>query len=122
VVRTGWLEPTILAALLQEAAVLAYPSVYEGFGFPPLQAMAAGVPVVATRAGSLPEVLGDGALLVEVGDTDALAQAVGSVLDDPTLHQRLVAAGTARAASFSWGRCGDELARLYRDVARGTDG
>ena len=65
--RTGWVESRDLAALLSRASVLAYPSLYEGFGFPPLQAMRAGVPVVATRAGSLPEVLGDGALLVEPG-------------------------------------------------------
>jgi glycosyltransferase involved in cell wall biosynthesis len=117
VVRTGWLEPAVLAALLQEAAVLAFPSVYEGFGFPPLEAMAAGVPVVATRAGSLPEVLGDGASLVDVGDSDGLAEALEGVLGDPALRQALVTAGAARAASFSWERCGEELAQLYRDAA-----
>jgi glycosyltransferase involved in cell wall biosynthesis len=117
VVRTGWLEPDALAALVQEATVLAFPSLYEGFGFPPLEAMAAGVPVVATRAGSLPEVLGDGAVLVDVADQDGLVEALDNVLSDPALRQRLVAAGAARAASFSWDRCGEELARLYRDVA-----
>ena len=117
VVRTGWLEPVALAALLQEATVLAFPSLYEGFGFPPLEAMASGVPVVATRAGSLPEVLGDGAVLVDVGDHDGLVEALDNVLNDPALRQRLVAVGAARAASFSWDRCGEELARLYRDVA-----
>ena len=121
VVRTGWLEPAALGALLQEASVLAFPSLYEGFGFPPLEAMAAGVPVVATRAGSLPEVLGDGAFMVDVGDNDGLAGALDQVLDDPALRQRLVAAGAARAASFSWERCGEGLARLYRDVACGSD-
>ncbi|MGO8861091.1 MAG: glycosyltransferase family 4 protein [Acidimicrobiales bacterium] len=117
VVRTGWLEPPALAALLGEAAVLAFPSLYEGFGFPPLEAMASGVPVVATRAGSLPEVLGDGASLVEVGDGDGLVQALDHVLTDAAFRQRLVAAGTDRAASFSWERCGAGLAQLYRDVA-----
>ncbi len=80
VVRTGWLEPAALDALLREAAVLAFPSLYEGFGFPPLEAMAAGVPVVATRAGSLPEVLGDGACMVDVGDHDGLVEALDDVL------------------------------------------
>ena len=119
VVRTGWLEPTALAALLRGAAVLAFPSLYEGFGFPPLEAMAAGVPGVATRAGSLPEVLGNGALMVDVGDSEGLAGALERVLDDQVLRQELVATGTARAASFSWERCGDGLAKLYGDVAAG---
>jgi glycosyltransferase involved in cell wall biosynthesis len=122
VVRTGWLAPTALAALLQGAAVLAFPSLYEGFGFPPLEAMAAGVPVVATRAGSLPEVLGDGAVLVDVGDHDGLVEALDGVLDDPALRQRLVDSGTARAASFSWERCGEGLSALYREAAGGRDG
>ena len=82
-----------LAALLARASVLAYPSLYEGFGFPPLQAMRAGVPVVATRAGSLPEVLGDGALLVEPGDHDGLAEALGRCLGDEAVRRRLIAAG-----------------------------
>ena len=120
--RTGWLEPSVLAALLQEASVLAFPSLYEGFGFPPLEAMAAGVPVVATRAGSLPEVLGDGAVLVDVGDNDGLVEALDRVLDDPALRLELVAAGVARAASFSWERCGEGLSRLYRDAAGGRGG
>jgi len=122
VVRTGWLESSTLAALLQEAAVLAFPSLYEGFGFPPLEAMAAGVPVVATRAGSLPEVLGDGAVLIDVGDHEGLAKALDDVLSDAALRQRLIAAGAARAATFSWDRCGAGLAQLYRDVADGRRG
>jgi glycosyltransferase involved in cell wall biosynthesis len=122
VVRTGWLEARVLAALLRQASVLAYPSRYEGFGFPPLEAMAAGVPVVATRAGSLPEVLGDGASLVEVGDLDGLAEALDRVLTDPVHRERLVGAGAARAASYSWERCGEGLESLYRDVADGRGG
>jgi glycosyltransferase involved in cell wall biosynthesis len=121
VVRTGWLEPSTLAAILTRASVLAFPSLYEGFGFPPLEAMAAGVPVVATRAGSLPEVLGDGASMVDVGDSDGLVDALDRILDDPVWRERLVAAGGDRAASFSWERCGEGLTRLYRDVAAGRD-
>jgi glycosyltransferase involved in cell wall biosynthesis len=91
--------------------------VYEGFGFPPLQAMAAGVPVVATRAGSLPEVLGDAASLVEVGDTDALARALDQVLSDPATRAGLVEAGRRRVQAFSWESCAAGLADLYRGVA-----
>ena len=94
VVRTGWIDDGTLSGLLHGATVLAYPSVYEGFGFPPLQAMAAGVPVVATRAGALPEVLGDAAALVPVGDPEALAGALGRLLDSGEL--RADAAGPGR--------------------------
>jgi glycosyltransferase involved in cell wall biosynthesis len=117
IVRTGWLDARDLAALLRRATVLAFPSLYEGFGFPPLQAMRAGVPVVATRAGSLPEVLGDGARLVDVGDRDALAAALDQCLADDEVRQRLIAAGTAWVARFSWASCGEGLERLYRDAA-----
>ncbi|MGP0030535.1 MAG: glycosyltransferase family 4 protein [Acidimicrobiales bacterium] len=117
VVRTGWVDDRDLAALLGQADVLAYPSLYEGFGFPPLEAMAAGVPVVATRAGSLPEVLGDAAALVEVGDSHALGEALHRVLDDRAEAARLVGAGRRRAAAFTWSACGAGLAQLYRSVA-----
>jgi glycosyltransferase involved in cell wall biosynthesis len=98
------------------ADVLAYPSVYEGFGFPPLQAMRAGVPVVATGAGSLPEVLGEGALLVEAGSHAQLVDALIACLDDDALRARLVDAGRRRAAEFTWERCGAGLEALYRDA------
>jgi glycosyltransferase involved in cell wall biosynthesis len=121
IVRTGWVAPSDLAALLTRASVLAFPSLYEGFGFPPLQAMRAGVPVVATRAGSLPEVLGDGALLVAPGDHVALAEAIDTCLGDETERRRLSAAGTAWSAQYSWESCGEGLEALYRDAAAGRD-
>jgi glycosyltransferase involved in cell wall biosynthesis len=117
IIRTGWVEAHDLAALLRRAAVLAFPSLYEGFGFPPLQAMRAHVPVVATRVGSLPEVLGDGALLVDPGDPDALAAGLDACLSDAPTREALVAAGTAWSARFTWRRCGDGLENLYRDAA-----
>jgi glycosyltransferase involved in cell wall biosynthesis len=119
IVRTGWVEQAELAALLGHASVLAYPSLYEGFGFPPLQAMRAGVPVVATRAGSLPEVLGDGALFVDAGDHEGLVEALDAALGDEGLRGRLIAAGTAWCARYTWERCGAGLEALYRDAADG---
>ena len=79
--------------------------------------MQAGVPVVATRAGSLPEVLGDGALLVDPGDHDGLASALDACLADDAVRARLVAAGTAWSARFTWERCGAGLEALYRAAA-----
>lgn len=113
IVRTGWLDDASVSALLEGASVLAFPSIYEGFGFPPLQAMAAGVPVVASRAGALPEVLGTAAELVEVGDVEGLAKALDAVLVDDERRRRLVEMGLARATEFGWDRCGRGLAEIY---------
>ncbi|MGH9025003.1 MAG: glycosyltransferase family 4 protein, partial [Acidimicrobiia bacterium] len=103
--------------LLAGAAAFAYPSRYEGFGFPPLEAMRAGVPVVATKTGSLPEVLGDAALLTPVEDDDALAAALDRLLRDDELRANLVRRGAAQAAKFGWPRAVSEFADLYRRVA-----
>jgi alpha-1,3-rhamnosyl/mannosyltransferase len=105
------------ADLLSGAAVLAYPSIYEGFGLPPLEAMAAGVPVVATRGGAIPEALGDAARLVAVGDTDALAGALADVLDTHAVRDELVRRGLDRAASFTWSDCATGMRALYRRAA-----
>ena len=117
--RTGWVDDATLSGLLHGAAVLAYPSLYEGFGYPPLQAMAAGTPVVATRAGALEEVLDDAALLVEPRDQLALAGAIASVVDSDETAAALAARGLERAATFDWERCAAGLVDLYRDAAAG---
>ena len=106
-------------ALVAHARALAYPSVYEGFGFPPLEAMAAGVPVVAARAGSLPEVLGDAAAFVDVGDAEDLASALLRVLTDEEWRAELVVRGTRQAARFTWDRCAAEMVDLYGVLDRG---
>ncbi|MDP9404654.1 MAG: glycosyltransferase family 4 protein [Actinomycetota bacterium] len=117
VARLGYVTAGQRAALLRGAAAFAFPSVYEGFGLPPLEAMVAGVPVVATTAGALREVLGDGALLVAAGDHEALAEALALVLDDESFRASLVGRGRAHAARFSWERCGAGLSELYRRAA-----
>ncbi len=112
---TGWLSNRERDDLLAGAAVLAYPSRYEGFGLPPLEAMAAGVPVVASDAGSLPEVLGAAATLVPVGDVDALADALAAALSlQGPAREAVAATGRLHAASFTWERCAAGLAQLYR--------
>jgi glycosyltransferase involved in cell wall biosynthesis len=121
IVRPGYLDDAVLAATLNGAAVLAYPSLYEGFGFPPLQAMAAGVPVVATAVGAIPEVVGDGAWLVASGDGDDLAGRLVEALGGGEAVDALVARGRIRAADFSWERCADGLAGLYRDAVASRD-
>jgi glycosyltransferase involved in cell wall biosynthesis len=117
--RMGWVQD--VRALLAGAAVFVYPSRYEGFGLPPLEAMALGVPVVATSVGSLPEVLGDAALLVPAGDPDALAAAVARVLGDEALRGRLAVAGRHRVGAYSWPAAADALVATYRDMRSSAD-
>jgi glycosyltransferase involved in cell wall biosynthesis len=118
--RLGWVPDDERVALVRGSTAFVFPSVYEGFGYPPLEAMAAGVPVVATSAGALPEVLGDAALLVAPGYVDALAGAITQVLDDAALRERLVDAGRSRVARYSWSAYARGLTDLYRraDAAR----
>jgi glycosyltransferase involved in cell wall biosynthesis len=117
IVRLGYVGEQQRVDLLAGAGALAYPSLYEGFGHPPFEAMRAGVPVVTTRAGSLPEVVGDAALFVDVGDDDALAGALQRVLTDDALRADLVTRGRARVEQFPWSRATGDFVALYRRVA-----
>jgi len=103
---------------LASADAVVYPSLYEGFGFPPLEAMAAGTPVVASTASCLPEILGDAAILVEPTDVAGFSNALQKVLGDSGTRARLIEAGRRRAARFTWKRCADETLELYRSVVR----
>lgn len=118
VVRLGWVTDADRNALLRGATVFAYPSIYEGFGLPPLEAMSAGVPVVTTRTGGITEVVGEAALLVEPGDTEGLADALGRVLDDPALADDLRTRGLANIGRFSWDGTARDLSALYHRIAR----
>ncbi len=111
-----------LRVLVAGARVFVYPSLTEGFGYPPLEAMAAGVPVVATRTGSIPEVLGDAALLVPPRDPEALRHAVDRAWGDAAVRERLVARGRARAGDFPTARAARSVAGVLRAVriARGN--
>lgn len=106
-----------LPALYAGAELFVYPSLYEGFGLPPLEAMACGAPVVCGDRSSLPEVVGDAALLTDVRDPKALASAIGRALADQALREWLRAAGLRRAASFSWRRTAEATLRVYEAAA-----
>ncbi|MGB8857729.1 MAG: glycosyltransferase family 1 protein [Ilumatobacteraceae bacterium] len=121
VMFTGRVDEAARSWLLHHATVVAYPSLDEGFGFPLLDAMQVGVPLVASDAGSIPEVAGDAALLCSATDVDALAGNLTIALTSPSVRAHLVAAGNAQWPRFSWRRCGDELADLYRTVAAGHE-
>jgi glycosyltransferase involved in cell wall biosynthesis len=120
VVLAGQVDDAGRRALLDTARVLAYPSIYEGFGFPLLEAMSASLPVVAARAGSIPEVAGDAALLVEPTDERGLAAALDRVLTDDALRSQLVARGHDRVGTFSWSATARALATCYRRLAEGA--
>ncbi|HEY4687995.1 MAG TPA: glycosyltransferase family 1 protein [Anaerolineae bacterium] len=110
-----------LVALYCGASALALPSHYEGFGLPVLEAMACGLPVVVSRRGSLPEIAGDAALIIDdPDDAGRLASTIERVLTDPTLASRLREKGLARVAEFSWERCARETLAVYTSVLRGA--
>lgn len=116
----GFLSDDRLAAAYRDALAFVFPSRYEGFGLPPLEAMASGCPVVSSPAGALSEVLGDAALLRDPGDAGAWAEAVGSLLADPARRAALAAAGARRAATFTWERTARETLAVYRSALAGA--
>jgi len=116
VVRTGYVADEERRALLSGAEVVAYPSRYEGFGFPVLEAFAANVPVLTSDVSSLPEVAGDAAVLVDPGDPSSIAAGLDELLGDADLRNVLRAAGTTRVASFTWERCARKTVDALRNA------
>lgn len=115
----GRVDEARLERLYRNASVFAFPSLNEGFGFPPLEAMARGVPVVAAAAGSLPEVLDDAALYCDPLDTDDIASAISRAILDEPLRQWLVKAGGERVRQFTWERTAQATLEVYRRVLAG---
>ncbi len=112
--RAGFVPAGDLPALVQGALALVHPAVDEGFGLPPLEAMAAGTPVIAARAGSIPEVVGDAALLVDPLDARAWTEAISLVAADEGRRHAMAAAGRARAAPFTWDRVARQTVAVHR--------
>ena len=112
----GFVPELTLVALYRLADVFVFPSLYEGFGLPPLEAMANGTPVVTSNISSLPEVVGDAALTVDPYNIDEIANAIHQILDDPELRSRLIAKGHKRAALYSWERSVVQVHQAYQQV------
>ena len=108
----------VLLALYSGVRVFVYPSLYEGFGLPPLEAMACGTPVVTSNTSSLPEVVCDAGVTVSPTDTVALAKVLADLLFDSERRQSLREAGLARAAQFSWERAARELLAIYQRFSK----
>ena len=112
-----YLEPDALDAIYAGAELFVFPSIYEGFGFPLLEAMAHGVPAIAARSSSLPEIGGDAALYFDPRDTGELAALMQRALDDPALRDDLATRGRARAAEFRWDRAAAQTLDVLRSVS-----
>jgi glycosyltransferase involved in cell wall biosynthesis len=118
VVFTGFVPDSDLPALFSAAQVFVYPSLYEGFGLPVLEAMQCGAPVITTSVSSLPEVAGEAALLVAPDDVRGLTDAIRRVLTEPGLREELRGRGLEQSRRFSWSKTADLTAEVYRQVCR----
>ncbi len=115
-VFTGFVSDGALRALYEHAAVFAFPSLTEGFGLPPVEAMHCGTPVVAARAGAMPEVCAEGALIVDPQDTAAWRDAIATLAQDPLAAEQQTALGSARAAQFTWDAAGTRLWQVLQPL------
>ncbi|MEA3458002.1 MAG: glycosyltransferase family 1 protein, partial [Candidatus Thermoplasmatota archaeon] len=116
VVFTGYVSDEDLPALYNAADLFVYPSIYEGFGLPPLEAMACGTPVITSNTSSLPEVVGDAGIMVDPPDVDRLADAMHEVLTNEGLRANMIKKGLGRAEMFSWEKCARETLEVYEEV------
>ncbi len=122
VIFTGWVAEEDKPALYSGALLFVFPSLYEGFGLPPLEALACGTPVVASCTGSLPEIVGQGGILVDPEDVEGLAAAMRKILSDDDLRAELREKGLAHAAAFNWEKTARETLDAYRRVVSNTGG
>jgi len=114
---TGYVDAARLSFIYRNALCLLYPSLYEGFGFPILEAMTYGVPVITSNVSSMPEVAGDAALLVDPNDINELANAMNMILSNGNLRDLMVFKGYKRLKEFSWMRCAEEVLDIFKKVS-----
>ncbi|MGF1570735.1 MAG: glycosyltransferase family 4 protein [Nodosilinea sp.] len=117
IILAGYIPDSDLSAVYSGATAFLYPSLYEGFGLPPLEAMQCGIPVITSNTSSLPEVVGDAGIMVDPTDEDAFCQAILNLLKDQTLHADLSQRGLARAKQFSWAKCAQQTVEVYKIAA-----
>jgi len=115
VILTGYVADADLAQLYRAATAFVYPSLFEGFGLPPVEAMACGTPVVTSNISSLPEIVGDAALLIDPGDEEALAAALLQIVSDQPLRAKLREQGIVQAGKFTWRAAAEKTLQLYRE-------
>ncbi len=115
IIFTGYVRDEVKPLLYQKARVFAYPSFYEGFGFPPLEAMSFGLPVVSSNVSSLPEVLGDSALYINPDRPEELSEALKNVLQDQDLRQRLINSGYNQIKKFSWEKTSQDYLKIINE-------
>lgn len=120
VILTGYVPEADLPALYSSALCFVYPSYFEGFGLPPLEAMKCGAPVIVGNRTSLPEVVGDAGLTVDPFDVDAIAGAIRKLMNDSTLRTKLSQMGQERAGAFTWRETARQTLRVYQEVARSS--
>lgn len=113
---TGYVDEKLLPFYYNSASLFIYPSLYEGFGLPVLEAMASGTPVITSNVSSLPEVAGDAALLVNPHDVEEMAEMMQKVLNNEELQEKMREKGLKRAKLFSWERCARETLNLYKEI------
>jgi glycosyltransferase involved in cell wall biosynthesis len=116
VLFTGYISDLEKAALLRAASVYALPSLYEGFGFPVLEAQSAGVPVACSNTSSLPEVAGDAALMFDPTHIDGIADALAKLMSEDALRRRIIDAGYANLARFSWSSCAETILKALTEI------
>jgi glycosyltransferase involved in cell wall biosynthesis len=119
IIITGYVSNEDLAALYSDALFFVFPSLYKGFGLPPLEAMQCGVPVITSNTSSLPEVVGDAGIMVNPNDADALCQAMLNIHGNPLLRAQLSSNALERSKQFSWRKSANETIKAYKTALKG---